>query len=264
MFRLLPVAFACAAWTGAAFAATPVLSESFEATAVPSGGYTTYGAGHAVTPGWTVKSGEVDLKHQDHFSTDPTSEYHRTAPTGVQYLELNGKQPGWVQTSFAATVNTPYRLQFWYSGNPHVPHGWVSPLARTWVGASAGAGAGQAMAGSFRDIVAPPRDQAGATGPWSNDPMWNHDGIWRLATVGFTSTTTGPLFLNFQGLDITTDPTKDFAAFGVMIDGITITAVPEPSTYALMIAGLGVVGWMARRRAAPSRGAASPAQPVGA
>ena len=29
----------------------------------------------------------------------------------------------------------------------------------------------------------------------------------------------------------------------------SITAVPEPETYALMLAGLGVVGWASRRRA---------------
>lgn len=29
---------------------------------------------------------------------------------------------------------------------------------------------------------------------------------------------------------------------------LTITAVPEPETYAMMLAGLGLVGWAARRR----------------
>jgi PEP-CTERM motif len=30
---------------------------------------------------------------------------------------------------------------------------------------------------------------------------------------------------------------------------ITVTAVPEPGTYAMLLAGLGLMGWMARRRA---------------
>jgi hypothetical protein len=29
-----------------------------------------------------------------------------------------------------------------------------------------------------------------------------------------------------------------------------VAAIPEPETYALMLAGLGLVGWMARRRKA--------------
>jgi hypothetical protein len=31
-------------------------------------------------------------------------------------------------------------------------------------------------------------------------------------------------------------------------DNFSVTAVPEPETYALMLAGLGVVGFVARRR----------------
>ena len=36
--------------------------------------------------------------------------------------------------------------------------------------------------------------------------------------------------------------------WGTQISAINVTAVPEPETYALMLAGLGVVGWAARRR----------------
>ncbi len=43
-----------------------------------------------------------------------------------------------------------------------------------------------------------------------------------------------------------------FSAYGQQIDNVTfgIAAVPEPETYALMLAGLGLVGFAARRRQA--------------
>ncbi|OYY95521.1 MAG: hypothetical protein B7Y41_03195 [Hydrogenophilales bacterium 28-61-23] len=36
---------------------------------------------------------------------------------------------------------------------------------------------------------------------------------------------------------------------GIALDDIRVAAVPEPETYALMLAGLGLVGFVARRRA---------------
>lgn len=35
---------------------------------------------------------------------------------------------------------------------------------------------------------------------------------------------------------------------GLILDNVSVTAVPEPETYALMLAGLGLVGFVARRR----------------
>lgn len=43
-----------------------------------------------------------------------------------------------------------------------------------------------------------------------------------------------------------------YTNFDVAIDNVSITAVPEPSTYAMLIGGLGLVGWVARRRARPA------------
>ncbi len=49
-------------------------------------------------------------------------------------------------------------------------------------------------------------------------------------------------------------PTADIYGFGIadgtfVLDNLTVAAIPEPGTTALMFAGLGLVGWMARRQA---------------
>jgi len=41
-------------------------------------------------------------------------------------------------------------------------------------------------------------------------------------------------------------------SFGGSLDNVSVTAVPEPETYALMLAGLGVLGAVVRRRRHPS------------
>ena len=59
-----------------------------------------------------------------------------------------------------------------------------------------------------------------------------------LALLGATSFTK----VGIGGLD------ENGASKGFDLDAVSITAVPEPSTYALMLAGLGVIGWLGRRQ----------------
>jgi hypothetical protein len=40
-----------------------------------------------------------------------------------------------------------------------------------------------------------------------------------------------------------------FTNFDVAVDNISISAVPEPSTYAMLLGGLGLIGWASRRKA---------------
>lgn len=65
---------------------------------------------------------------------------------------------------------------------------------------------------------------------------------WEHFATSYTAASTGPvnLALQFHGLGSTA---ADFA-----VDKISMTAVPEPTTWAMMLLGLGVVGASARRR----------------
>jgi len=62
-------------------------------------------------------------------------------------------------------------------------------------------------------------------------------------TVSWTSPRTGDVVLKFVGTGT--------SGLGAVVDNVSltnVTAVPEPASYALALAGLGVVGFVARRR----------------
>jgi hypothetical protein len=71
----------------------------------------------------------------------------------------------------------------------------------------------------------------------SGDPMTSWGTGWHAASYTFTAIAGQSYHLYFSGKG---------AAFGV--DGVSVTAVPEPESYAMMLAGLGALGFMARRR----------------
>lgn len=70
-------------------------------------------------------------------------------------------------------------------------------------------------------------------------------GTWPTATLAFSSTQ------GFNSVVVHYDaPPPTGGDYGpiFMADNMTVTAVPEPNNYALMLAGLGVVGFLAHRR----------------
>ena len=67
-------------------------------------------------------------------------------------------------------------------------------------------------------------------------------GAWTTYNSTFTANTNANYNLRFDFVSGAT-PAKD-----VLLDGVSISAVPEPSTWAMMIGGLGLVGVAMRRR----------------
>jgi hypothetical protein len=66
------------------------------------------------------------------------------------------------------------------------------------------------------------------------------DAGWTHTVLNFTPLLSGTRYMSFAawGGD----------NVGMLLDNVTVTAVPEPETYAMMMAGLGMIGLMARRR----------------
>ncbi len=67
------------------------------------------------------------------------------------------------------------------------------------------------------------------------------------AYAGFT-VDDGVLTTGIYGVDLATGAATSLGTFNGTLNGLTVAAVPEPETYALMMAGLGIVGFMAKRR----------------
>ena len=175
-------------------------------------GIVMYGVGgEGALPGWTVSSGNVDIVK--------TGLYYGPADSGNNALDLNGYEAGSIAQSFATLVGQTYDVSFAYS--------WNETSAPSVANAVAAAG--------------------GVSLPISviNDPsylgteamLWTHTGFSFMAasetsTLTFTSTVSG------------------FGAVALDSVSVTVAPIPEPETYALMLAGLVLVGAAARRRKA--------------
>jgi hypothetical protein len=66
---------------------------------------------------------------------------------------------------------------------------------------------------------------------------------WTLETFDFTANATSEL-LSFLAVG---SPANNLPPFA-LLDGVSLTAVPEPSTWAMMLAGFGGLGFAAYRR----------------
>lgn len=135
-----------------------------------------------------------------------------TAQDGVNFVELDTTRNMSMQQTI--TGNGWHRLSFWYSAREGRPAG------DNGLDFSFGS-----LSGSLLQNV------AGAA----------HGNVWQQYT-GLVNLT-GATVLNFSAVGAST-------SYGASLDNVSVTAVPEPETYAMLLAGMGLVGAMARRRKA--------------
>jgi hypothetical protein len=132
-----------------------------------------------------------------------------TAQQGVNYVELDTTR----NMSMTQTIQGygDYLLSFWYSARP---------------GVAAGSNGLSYSLGSLTGSVL--NNVAGG-----NANSWQHfQGVVTL---------NGKTSLTFGAIGVTD-------SYGGSLDNISVTAVPEAETYAMMLAGLGMIGTIVRRR----------------
>ena len=136
------------------------------------------------------------------------------AQEGARSVDLNGNAQGGIQQTFDTVINQMYTVSFWLAGNPD----GAPTIKDVLVGATGTA----AQLFSF--------DSTGAT----------HANMgWKNYTYNFTATSASTT-LSFASQNAT--------AYGAVLDNVSVSAVPEPATWAMMLFGFALVGGAMRRR----------------
>ncbi len=197
---------------GSAHAANLLTNGSFEdPNIVATNNYALFGSGSTAITGWTVVGADTQLT--------PDTYLGLVASDGRQWIDLTGiygYDKGVRSDVVATTIGQTYNLTF-ALGN-YVPFG-TSSLSVSINGGPAS---------SFTNLV-------NGIGPmdWENNSLtW----VANAATAQIT----------FLGLE--NGALSNNAGIGLDNVGFAAAPVPEPETYALMLAGLGAVGVAARKR----------------
>lgn len=147
-------------------------------------------------------------------SVDLINTYWQAAG-GNYSLDLSGSEDGVISQTFATIVGQKYAVSFSMAGNPDNTDS--SEIVKTL--------------------------QVGLAGI----PLYSFD------TTGKSAANMGWETKSFQFTAAGTSSKLFFASmqdspWGPALDNVSVTAVPEPETYALFLAGLGLMGAVARRR----------------
>ena len=136
---------------------------------------------------------------------------------GNQYVELDTTANSSMWQDLGTKTSSTYTLSFAYMARPDNAGGGRSNPIEVWWGGS-----------KFVSVMS------------STGGAWTVVEFYDLAALSSSTR------LEFRAAG-----TSD--SYGGFIDGIVVSAVPEPESYALLLAGLGLVAARARRRGKPTR-----------
>ena len=221
MFKLKVKAATVAVVAMAGLASLPahaqyVTNGDFENVAgvVPANGYLTLPAGSSALTGWTIGSVIPGMS-----SIDVINKGYFVPPAGGNYtVDLVGT-PGAASISQNLLLAPgQYKLEFDYAGNFQSGDPFKAAYVQT--------------GNSFSVLV-----EFGTVGslPIGGTPNWHH------ASYIFDAIVPPPTTLAFTNI-----AGGQFS--GVLLDNVSVTAVPEPESYAMVLAGLFMIGGIARRR----------------
>ena len=210
------VAAAVAAFAAGAQAA-PFANGSLESTA---GGNIQTVSASTTADSWSVAVANVEYVKSGYSNGSDTV---GAAQDGDWFVDLNGTQgPGRISQTFDTIAGQWYRIDYWISGN-------AGPNGSTMADGS------KSLTASWNGGTADSATYAHQSGDnWSNLRWEGHS--FQAQASGTSST------LPFQSTS------SYYIPAGPFIDAISVTAVPEPATLALWLAGLGLVAGVARRR----------------
>lgn len=148
------------------------------------------------------------------FGSNP---FQNLAYQGVQYLDLVGEGgTGSISQTFATTIGQTYNLTFAYSHNLFD---------------------GTPSASAFYSIVGAVSSFSGTV---THSSGTNSNLNWLIFSQNFVASGTSATLSFVSGLGGDNE--------GVLFDGIVVSAVPEPSMWAMMLFGFGAIGFALRRR----------------
>jgi hypothetical protein len=179
--------------------------------------------------GATAKTGDA-LSQWTSEQQRPNENFTGSSPDGGSFMVLDG-DPGFTgpfsQTIDGLNVGSSYKLSFWWAGGELSNRTGYTSITLT----------GTFGSDPFSTPTFNNSKPSGVAGDFSG---------WQLVSFTFKASAASQV-LSFLASGTAPTPNLPPVAF---LDGVSLTAVPEPATWGMMILGFGALGAVARRRRA--------------